>query len=37
MYGGIYTSMITRLKELRAESSRLKKIHANERLKVMVA
>jgi len=37
MNGGIDTSMITGLKELKVESSRLKKIHANERIKVMVA
>jgi putative transposase len=37
MYGGMDTSMITKLKELKAGSLRLKKIHADERLKVMVA
>jgi len=37
MYSGIDTSMITRLKELKAESSHLKKIYANEPLKAMVA
>jgi putative transposase len=30
------TSMITRLKELEAESSRLKKMYADERLKAMI-
>jgi hypothetical protein len=29
-------SMITRLKELKAESSRLKKMYADERLKAMI-
>jgi len=35
-YGGMDTSMITRLKELEAENSRLKKIYADERLKAMI-
>ena len=35
-YGGMDTSMITRLKELEAESSRLKKMYADERLKAMI-
>ena len=30
------TSMITRLKELEAENSRLKKVYADERLKAMI-
>ncbi|MBT4730416.1 transposase, partial [Candidatus Woesearchaeota archaeon] len=34
-YGGMDTSMITRLKELEAENSRLKKMYADERLKAM--
>ena len=36
-YGGMDTSMITRLKELEAENSRLKKMYADERLKAMIA
>jgi putative transposase len=35
-YGGMDTSMITRLKELEAENSRLKKMCADERLKAMI-
>ena len=35
-YGGMDTSMITRLKELEAENSRLKKMYADERLKAMI-
>ena len=35
-YGGMDTSMITRLKELESENSRLKKIYADERLKAMI-
>jgi putative transposase len=35
-YGGMDISMITRLKELEAENSRLKKMYADERLKVMI-
>jgi len=35
-YVGMDTSMITRLKELEAENSRLKKMYADERLKVMI-
>ena len=35
-YGGMDTSMITRLKELEAENSRLKKMYADERLKSMI-
>ena len=35
-YGGMDTSMITRLKELEAEISRLKKMYADERLKAMI-
>ena len=35
-YGGMDTSMITRLKELEAENSRLKKMYADERLKTMI-
>ena len=34
-YGGMDTSMITRLKELEAENSRLKKMYADERLKAL--
>ena len=35
-YGGMDTSMITRLKELETENSRLKKMYADERLKAMI-
>jgi putative transposase len=35
-YGGMDTSMITRLKELEAENARLKKMYADERLKAMI-
>ena len=35
-YGGMDTSMITRLKELEAKNSRLKKMYADERLKTMI-
>jgi putative transposase len=35
-YGGMNILMITRLKEVEAENSRLKKIYADERLKAMV-
>ena len=35
-YGGMDTSMITRLKELEAENTRLKKMYADERLKAMI-
>jgi putative transposase len=35
-YGGMDTSMITRLKELEVENSRLKKMYADERLKAMI-
>ena len=35
-YGGMDPSMITRLKELEAENSRLKKMYADERLKAMI-
>ena len=35
-YSGMDTSMITRLKELEAENSRLKKMYADERLKAMI-
>ena len=35
-YGGMDTSMITRLKELEAENYRLKKMYADERLKAMI-
>jgi len=35
-YGGMDTSMISRLKELEAENSRLKKMYADERLKAMI-
>jgi putative transposase len=35
-YGGMDTSTITRLKELEAENSRLKKMYADERLKAMI-
>ena len=35
-YGGMDTSMISRLKELEAENSRLKKMYAEERLKAMI-
>ena len=35
-YGSMDTSMITRLKELEAENSRLKKMYADERLKAMI-
>ena len=35
-YGGMDTSMITRLKELEAENSRLKKMYADECLKAMI-
>jgi hypothetical protein len=35
-YGGMDTSMITRLKELEAENSRLKRMYADERLQVMI-
>ena len=35
-YGGMDTSLITRLKELEAENSRLKKMYADERLKAMI-
>jgi putative transposase len=35
-YGDMDTSMITRLKELEAENSRLKKMYADERLKAMI-
>ena len=36
-YGGMDTSMISRLKELEAENARLKKMYADERLKAMIA
>jgi len=32
-YGGMYLSMMTRLKELEAENTRLKRMYADERLK----
>ena len=35
-YVGMDTSMISRLKELEAENTRLKKMYANERLKAMI-
>jgi putative transposase len=35
-YGGMDTSMITRLKELEAENAHLKRMYADERLKVMI-
>jgi putative transposase len=35
-YGGMDTSMISRLKELEAENTRLKKMYAEERLKAMI-
>jgi len=35
-YGGMDTSMISRLKELEAENSRLKKMYADELLKAMI-
>ena len=35
-YGGMDTSMITRLKELKVENARLKKMYADERLKAMI-
>jgi putative transposase len=35
-YGGMDTPMITRLKELEAENSRLKKMYADEHLKAMI-
>ena len=35
-YGGMYTSMIARLKELEAENKRLKKMYAEERLKAEI-
>lgn len=35
-YGGVDTAMITRLKELEAENSRLKKMYAEERLKAEI-
>jgi putative transposase len=35
-YGGMDTLMITRLKELEAENSRLKRIYADECLKAMI-
>ena len=35
-YGGMDASMITRLKELEAENSRLKKMYADEHLKAMI-
>jgi putative transposase len=35
-YGGMDTSMITRLKELEVDNSRLKKMYADERLKAMI-
>jgi len=35
-YGGMDTSMISRLKELEAENARLKKMYADERLKAMI-
>ncbi len=35
-YGGMDASMITRLKELEAENTRLKKMYADERLKAMI-
>ena len=36
-YGGMDASMISRLKELEAENTRLKKMYAEERLKAMIA
>ena len=36
-YGGMDTSMMTRLKELEAENRRLKKMYAEERLKAEIA
>jgi len=35
-YSGMNTSMISRLKELEAENTRLKKMYADERLKAMI-
>ena len=35
-YGGMDTSLMTRLKELEAENTRLKKMYAEERLKVEI-
>ena len=35
-YGGMDASLITRLKELEAENSRLKKMYADGRLKAMI-
>jgi putative transposase len=35
-YGGMDTSMITRLKELEAKNARLKKMYADECLKAMI-
>jgi putative transposase len=35
-YGGMDTSMLTRLKELEAENAHLKKMYADERLKAMI-
>lgn len=35
-YGGMDTSMITRMKELEAENARLKKMYAEERLKAEI-
>lgn len=35
-YGGMDTSMMSRLKELEAENSRLKKMYAEERLKAEI-
>jgi putative transposase len=35
-YGGMDTSMITRLKELEVENARLKKMYADECLKAMI-
>jgi len=35
-YGGMDASMISRLKELEAENTRLKKMYAEERLKAMI-
>jgi len=35
-YGGMDTSMISRLKELEVENTRLKKMYADERLKAMI-
>ena len=35
-YGGMDTAMITRMKELQAENTRLKKMYAEERLKAEI-